>query len=526
MHSPAAFANDDGLLSIFSDSDAQSSNDFSFSTNTETDLAGSRWGFGVNENDVYHAALRHQDNGGDASNNWEVRIGNGGQIYSIRGAVGEIVPPQSIARPYVDEVFQSISVDRSTQNSGGQPAFYHQSGYYVDGNNVSQPTYSPLLASGAVDSNSYSTLSLAVQADTESNPQQPGGLLNYQRTRDLGGGVIEVTHSIYNFGNHTVDFHNLPWGGVRKTQFDNMLVSNPDGGFTDRAILGFGDFENQVVLAEDTGGWAAYTEGTDGSDQGIAYVFGNSDTHFGEDWQTEKSSWRWGDGGGDFLGLPIRDFNVGTFRRFVDVDPGDLFESRYFLVLGDVEHIESTIVDRDLVDAAEYGKIIIDETDSSQLSWRVVDDGGSISVLESTGDSSDFKTYAKPVNGSLPLLLYEDAEGRQFLSVDPYALSNTPYDGETTYKGILGFVLPEDVASGDGPYVDLTTLFPDSFYLDTNTDVTIFALQGSVSVPEPSSIALWILCGSCLLRRRRSHTNRIATDYSSINSTITASASS
>ena len=122
-----------------------------------------------------------------------------------------------------------------------------------------------------------------------------------------------------------------------------MLVSNPDGGFTNRAIEDFGDFENQVVFAEDTGGWAAFTEGTEGTDQGIAYVFGNDDTHLGEDWQRDRSSWRWGDGGGDFLGIPIRNFNVGTFRRVVDVDPGDLFESRYFLVLGDVDRIESTI---------------------------------------------------------------------------------------------------------------------------------------------------------------------------------------
>ena len=278
-------------------------------------------------------------------------------------------------------MFQSISVDTSQRQNGGQAAFYHQAGYYPDNNNVTQPTYSPLLASGAVESNSYSTLSLAVQADTESNPQQPSGLLNYQRTRDLGDGVIEVTHSIYNFGNNTVDFHNLPWGGVRKTEFDNILVSNPDGGFTDRAILGFGDFENQVETVENTGGWAAFTEGTNGTDQGIAYVFGDTDTHLDQDWQSGRSSWRWGDGGGDFLGLPIRNFNVGTFRRFVDIDPGDLFESRYFLVLGDVDHIQSTIENSSLVDSAIYDKIVIDQADSEQLSYRVVTDNGSISVL-------------------------------------------------------------------------------------------------------------------------------------------------
>ena len=489
----AVALDDNALLSIFSDSQTTDQGNFSFSTTTETDLSGSNWGFRVDESPVYHAALKHQQAGSPTNRQWELRVGKGGQIYSIRSEVGEIVPPQSLGRPFVDEVFQSISVDTSLRDQGGEAAFYHQAGYYTDGDNVSQPSYAPLLASGAVDANSYSTLSLAVQADTNSNPQQPGGLLNYQRTRDLGDGVIEITHSIYNFGENTVDFHNLPWGGVRKTEFDNMLVSNPNGGFTDRAILGFGDFENQVELAENTGGWAAFTEGTSAADRGIAYVFGDTDTHIGEDWQTNRSSWRWGDGGGDIIGIPVRNFNVGTFRRFINVNPGDLFESRYFVVLGDVDHIQSTIDERDLVGDALYDKVSIREEDSEVLSYRVVDDGGSISVMETAvGQASDFGTYAKPVAGSQPMFLFEDASGRQFLSVDPYALSEFPYDGETVYKGLLGFVLPSDIAIGDGPYVDLNSVLPGDYYLDTNPNVTIFALQGTSAIPETSPLVLLI----------------------------------
>jgi len=402
------------VLAVFSDSTATAAGEFSFTSTTEIDLSGSSWGFGVNENDVYHAALTHFQPDGPAN--------------------------QSFMRPYNDEVFQAISVDTTTRATGGQAAFYHQSGYYVDRSNVFRPTFAPLLASRSVEPNSWSTLSLAVQADTESNPQQPGGLLNYQRTRDLGDGVIEVTHSIYNFGTSRVNFHNLPWGGVRKTVFDNMLVSNPNGGFTDRQIVAFDDTANQVITAANTGGWAAFTEGTAGTDRGVAYVFGDTDTHLSESWQTFESSWRWGDAGGDFFGIPIRNFNVGTFRRQVDIDPGDLFESRYFLVLGDVNRIESTIVDR---------------------------------------------AFALPVNGSQPLFLFEDAAGSCFVSVDPYALSDTPYDGETDYKGILGFVLPSEIASADGNYVALQTVFAgNDNYLSTDPGTTFFALPG---VPEPAA---------------------------------------
>ncbi len=116
--------------------------------------------------------------------------------------------------------------------------------------------------------NFYSTLSLAVQADSNSVPRVAPALLNYPRVRDLGGGGIEVTNGIYSFGNNTVDFHDLLWGGVRRAAFDTMLLSEPNGGFMkggfmkggfiERAIVGLGRFESQVEVAEGTGGWAAF----------------------------------------------------------------------------------------------------------------------------------------------------------------------------------------------------------------------------------------------------------------------------
>jgi len=390
-----------------------------------------------------------------------------------------------MGRPFNDEVFQSVSVNTSPRTTGGEAAFYHQSGYYVDGNNVTQPTFSPLLSSGSTEANSYSTLSLAVQADAEATPQLPGGLLNYQRTKDLGDGVIEVTHSIYNFGDDTVDFHNLPWGGVRKTVFDKMLVSDPGGGFTDKQIVSFGNPTNQVVTAASTGGWAAFTEGIAGTDRGLAYVFGDTDTHLNQTWQKNESSWRWGDGGGDFLGIPIRNFHVGTFRRIIDIDPGDLFESRYFLVLGDVDHIESTIANRNLISSATYDKRIISVENSGLLAWEIVEENGVASVLSvATVEAADFLTYAQPVNGSQPLFLFEDTGGNEFISIDPYALSATPYDQQTNYKAILGFVLPPELVNGDPDYVKLTSLFQgNGFYINTDPTVSSFVLAGNPFEP-------------------------------------------
>ena len=72
-----------------------------------------------------------------------------------------------------------------------------------------------MLASQDVGSNAYGTLSLAVQPQTN-DPQQPSGALNWQRTKDLGDGVVEVTHVLYNFGDHTLNFHNMPWGRIAR----------------------------------------------------------------------------------------------------------------------------------------------------------------------------------------------------------------------------------------------------------------------------------------------------------------------
>jgi len=490
----ASAQNTSSVLQVFSNSGVASQGNFSFSTTNDEDLAGSQWGLGLDERDVYHAAIKHVQPGAPASSQWEMRIGQGGQIYSITSEVGEIVPPQSLGRPFMDEVFQSISVDTSPRETGEQASFYHQAGYYSDFDNVTRPTFSPLLASGSVDSNSYSTLSLAVQADTEALPQQPGGLLNYQRTRDLGGGVVEVTHGIYNFGSNRVNFHNLPWGGVRRTVFDNMLVSDVGGGFTNRAIDDFANPDNQVLRADQTGGWAAFTEGTDATDRGLAYVFGDTDTHLGESWQANRSSWRWGQADGDILGLPIRNFNVGTFRREVDVDPGDFFESRYFLVTGDIEHIEMTIEDRDLVASASYDKVIIEESESQVIPWDVIFNDGQAEVAEaSNADDFDFGTLASPGTGSQPLFLFEDAQGNEFISVDPYAISDFPWDGETTYKGILGFVLPQDRLLPDGDYVEISSLFGGSgFFLPGDSGEPVYGVRVE-AVPEPTAGVLLAL---------------------------------
>jgi hypothetical protein len=50
----------------------------------------SLWAEGLDEKQVFHAQIQHDQN---ENNSFTLRIGKGGQVYSLRGPFGESVPP-------------------------------------------------------------------------------------------------------------------------------------------------------------------------------------------------------------------------------------------------------------------------------------------------------------------------------------------------------------------------------------------------------------------------------------------------
>ena len=67
----------------------------------------SLWGEGLDEEMVFKYEIKHIQ---DEHNSYTLRIGKGGQIYSLRGAFGESVPPQGKGNPWNDEVWQFVTV--------------------------------------------------------------------------------------------------------------------------------------------------------------------------------------------------------------------------------------------------------------------------------------------------------------------------------------------------------------------------------------------------------------------------------
>ena len=116
----------------------------------------SQWAEGVDERAVFHAYLTHKS---VAERGWELRIGKGGQLYSIVSSFGEAMPPQSAQAPFVDEVWQMVAInsdllDRMPELGKSRVreeanSYIHQSGMYVGKKQAfspESPFYAPLLA--------------------------------------------------------------------------------------------------------------------------------------------------------------------------------------------------------------------------------------------------------------------------------------------------------------------------------------------------------------------------------------------
>ena len=226
----------------------------------------SQWAEGVDERAVFHAYLTHKS---VAERSWELRIGKGGQLYSIVSSFGEAMPPQSAQAPFVDEVWQMVAINsdlldrmpelgkirvREEANS-----YIHQSGMYVGKKQAFSPKtpfYVPLLAAreDAV-ARSYAVISWG-QVPTASIHRSD--VLFATQFRDLGAGVIEISYLCFNFGSFALNGLNTPWGGVRTSVFPELVLSQPDGSYRFHTPFTI-DMPGTYGDIAKTGGWAAAT---------------------------------------------------------------------------------------------------------------------------------------------------------------------------------------------------------------------------------------------------------------------------
>lgn len=145
-----------------------------------------------NEEYLFLTEMQHVDEN-TSSRDWSIKIGTGGNIYSFVGPFGESVPPQTEYGAYwVEDVWQTISRSTLLYHEGES---IYQSGTYQDDDPLSKkPFYSPNLGKHCSDTE-CSFMSWPQQVFTPNNYKSP--LTNFQRYRNCGDGIIEMTALVY-----------------------------------------------------------------------------------------------------------------------------------------------------------------------------------------------------------------------------------------------------------------------------------------------------------------------------------------
>jgi len=447
--------------------------------------SGSTWATGLNETEVFFASLKHTEN---ADNSWETRIGKGGQLYSIRGLFGESQAPQGQPDAHwIDQIFQLIGVNRALNLATADHAYFvHQAGDYLDDPILKSTFYSPMLASSFDPAaNAAYALSWGQQAHIPN--VNHAGLLYYERVKDLGAGVIEVTYVIYNFGPDLIDYHDTPWGGVRKSTLPVTLASNPDGSFKTVSAL-FGD--GLSLNLKDTGGWIAWTQNAgDKTSPTLALVMGK-DTVPMPSYQYAPARFRYG------TGPTADDFEVVEATPFVNQTPGTAYYFRVYLVAGMQGNVQKLA--NSLAPSASKGPVTFteDTSDLEPIYTQVAANGQTIlTTTPQSGQTPAFYTYAEPVANSLPLfVLKSSSSGMLRLSTDPCELCTTvplgsdtiykPYDGTVQYVGFLGYVLPAQSQKSKAPiYESMLSLVTDrSYFPASSVNQTLQVVAGRVNI--------------------------------------------
>lgn len=477
------------LLDLFPASGALTfltrASEFVVSTQFRPGARRSQWADGVDERAVFHAYLTHKSM---EERSWELRVGKGGQLYSMVSSFGEAMPPQSALAPFVDEVWQMVAIntdllDRMPELGESRireesNSYIHQSGMYVGKQQTfspKKPFYAPLLtAHEDAAARSYAVMNWG-QVPTASIHRSD--VLFATQFRDLGAGVIEISYLCFNFGSFPLNGLNTPWGGVRTSVFPELVLSRPDGGYRFSTPFSIAERGSYRAIGK-TGGWAAATQNAaNPAAFSLGLVFGR-DLHWPEQERLKRAKTPGFQHSATVYGAGdsrhgARDYTVMDVSSRVTIPPGECFFRRIFVVLGTLGEVAEA--SRKLESFADYHLMDFTESDTPLLPLyaRPMGKGQIVPCLEApTPDAEPVgQLYARPVKHSKPLfLLQEAATGLYRLSTDP-ALFNRKepfanpypeshpkhvafqnrvqyvnYEGRTKSMSLLGYLIPREKA--------------------------------------------------------------------------------
>lgn len=446
------------------------------SFSTQYSASGSYWldPTASDEQHVYLAKLQHD--AATPENSWELRIGQGGQIYSFKSAYGEGIPPQSKEQAtWIDEVWQPVAVNTNLNNRDFTSAFYfvHGAGAY-NNDGVEDSWYSPLMASYYNNTEkAYYVSNWGTQAHIPSLYKSE--ILYTTKYKEIGEGILEVTYIIQNFGDETVNHINAPWGGVRASNLRGKFVGLPDGSIeiSDGQTGSTAGADTRDI--DETGGYVIWSQDTiNNTAPSMGLVFGN------EVKTTELSShglrnvfMRLAQVGGN---TNPRDYTLFTIISQIDIERGETFYYRTYYINGTRDFVQTKA--NLLAPYTDYGFIepVPEATPTVSISKADSNQGLSQEISLFTGFSEDM----------VPLFLMRDTNtGEEYISpdlyynvttetlVNPYTTADPeyatyqnrftykPYDSDIEYVRLLGYAYNKDMST-DNSYVLLDNLIIDN----------------------------------------------------------------
>lgn len=439
------------LVDVFPSDVVSTTDTQGYSSDSYYNQSSSYWALQFQESSVFQFLLKHE-NLLEPNDAIELRVGKGGQIYSMIGSFGESIGPQyrgtadpsygggTSFAPWMDEVWQQVLVDNSINNNADSIYHVHQAGIYLTVPDATEPYFGPIVAS-YYDSieHAYTTVNWGQlsHADVNVNTHFKSHTLHYNRYKLVGDGILQVDYLTFNFGPSSYDYLVIPHGGVRKSNLNEFFVSNTSGGQTNLSgIYGV----NPVVAAANTAGWVAWSNQSSGNSPTMAMTFSTVT-------ECNNQSFRYGDAGSILANA--RDLHVYQQIHNCNtesISKGKGIRIRYYLVVGtNLTEVKNKIAQYNLNGTSEnvlYNRLS-NQTDSSYFQFDKVN--GQIEIEENVSDG--LKLYAQPFLSAVPLFLLTDSLNQDYLTSNPYELSDFPWDGVLKEMKLLGYRTRETKAS-------------------------------------------------------------------------------
>ena len=465
LSSTASEITDQQMLDVFPPTVAATKKSQRGNTSISLDYTPSTslWAEGLDERQVFHAQIQHDQN---ENNSFTLRIGKGGQVYSLRGPFGESVPPSCTGEgpsrsPWNDEVWQFVTVCSkyngltAIQRSGDVPEstleaitsipykstfFIHNSGAYVPDSRTINNLYCPMLAASQTnDKRGYRSLTWGLVPQVRTIHRSP--VLYYNQVRDIGNGIIELTWVVHNFSPRddiVFDFLNAPWGGTRHTSLPYHAISSPDNTLKPRDAFFPDKKPDGTISLRKTGGWKIASASKDEDSASLALVFGR-DKHLEEQQaKADRGEPYTQRGSGvlrDFLAHYPQLYNgiwkdwetrpENSFRNYDVIEmipnltlrPGESIWYRSFLVVN--QRNDAAALAQSLVNNVDYGLLRFPTTDTPRVPVYLVDNRVVQTAPEGTQPAVHL--FSRPVPGSHPVFLLEDTQtGHEIISTDLY----------------------------------------------------------------------------------------------------------